>query len=196
MSDSTTGRITETFTGDPTYEVAFSPDGTKAAGGGQTGARVWDAATGRDIATRTGSRTDTIAFNPNGTILAIGTGDPGRGRPIRVPRNHRLPAVETPLQLDPHRPPLGPVWWRFGRPGRYSLTEALDNPNSRAAYDQRQQARDPQAPGEGPGDQRRAAPVLDLPGLHRREAGSPLELDEKAGSAPEAAEPLGRSQPS
>ncbi|MFD7583747.1 hypothetical protein ACFV61_35800, partial [Kitasatospora sp. NPDC059817] len=38
--------------------------------------------------------------------------------------------------------PLGPVWWRYGRPGRHYLTEALDNPDNRAAYDRRQAAPD------------------------------------------------------
>ncbi|MET8627852.1 hypothetical protein ABZW30_29615 [Kitasatospora sp. NPDC004669] len=37
---------------------------------------------------------------------------------------------------------LGPVWWRLGRAGRHSLIEALDNPNTRAAYDQRQAVRE------------------------------------------------------
>jgi hypothetical protein len=34
------------------------------------------------------------------------------------------------------------VWWRFGRPGQHSPVEALENPNDRAAYDQRQTARE------------------------------------------------------
>ncbi|GAA2281348.1 MULTISPECIES: hypothetical protein [Kitasatospora] len=32
------------------------------------------------------------------------------------------------------------MWWRFGRPGRHFLIEALDNPGNRAAYDLRQKA--------------------------------------------------------
>ncbi|MFE7527637.1 hypothetical protein ACFU7Y_18245 [Kitasatospora sp. NPDC057542] len=37
------------------------------------------------------------------------------------------------------------MWWRYGRPGRHSLLDALDNPNNRAAYDQRQKAREKKA---------------------------------------------------
>ncbi|MET8624611.1 hypothetical protein ABZW30_12790 [Kitasatospora sp. NPDC004669] len=37
------------------------------------------------------------------------------------------------------------MWWRFGRAGRHSLIEALDNPDNRAAYDLRQQAREQKA---------------------------------------------------
>ncbi|GAA2270914.1 MULTISPECIES: hypothetical protein [Kitasatospora] len=56
-----------------------------------------------------------------------------------------VPIVATTLQLLAEHGPLGPIWWRFGRPGRHSLTDALDNPNNRAAYDQRQQAREKKA---------------------------------------------------
>nr|WP_280686306.1 replication-relaxation family protein [Kitasatospora sp. MAA19] len=53
-----------------------------------------------------------------------------------------VPIVATTLELLAEHGPLGPVWWRFGRSGRYSLIEALENPNNRAAYDQRQAARE------------------------------------------------------
>ncbi|MFD7743505.1 hypothetical protein ACFV6J_35045, partial [Kitasatospora sp. NPDC059800] len=49
---------------------------------------------------------------------------------------------QVQLELLAERGPLGPVWWRYGRPGRHYLTEALDNPDNRAAYDRRQAARD------------------------------------------------------
>ncbi|MER6401176.1 hypothetical protein ABT263_34820 [Kitasatospora sp. NPDC001603] len=32
------------------------------------------------------------------------------------------------------------MWWRFGRPGRHCLIEALETPDNRAAYDLRQKA--------------------------------------------------------
>ncbi|MFE6869302.1 ISL3 family transposase [Kitasatospora sp. NPDC057692] len=41
-----------------------------------------------------------------------------------------------------HPDTLPPVWWRFGRSGQHSLIEALENPDDRAAYDQRQAARE------------------------------------------------------
>ncbi|MFJ1758651.1 replication-relaxation family protein [Kitasatospora sp. NPDC088134] len=53
-----------------------------------------------------------------------------------------LPIIATTLQLLAGHGPMGPIWWRFGRPGRHSLTEALENPNNRAAYDLRQAARE------------------------------------------------------
>ncbi|MET8631120.1 replication-relaxation family protein [Kitasatospora sp. NPDC004669] len=53
-----------------------------------------------------------------------------------------VPIVATTLELLAEHGPLGPVWWRFGRPGRHSLIEALENPNNRAAYDLRQAARE------------------------------------------------------
>ncbi|MFJ6385919.1 replication-relaxation family protein [Kitasatospora sp. NPDC092039] len=53
-----------------------------------------------------------------------------------------VPIIATTLQLLAEHGPLGPVWWRFGRSGRHSLTEALENPNNRAAYDLRQAARE------------------------------------------------------
>ncbi|MFD9127418.1 replication-relaxation family protein [Kitasatospora sp. NPDC059571] len=53
-----------------------------------------------------------------------------------------VPIVATILELLAEHGPLGPVWWRFGRSGRHSLIEALENPNSRAAYDLRQAARE------------------------------------------------------
>ncbi|MGW3077824.1 hypothetical protein [Kitasatospora sp. NPDC001132] len=53
-----------------------------------------------------------------------------------------VPIVATTLELLAARGPLGPVRWRFGRSGRHSLIEALENPNNRAAYDLRQAARE------------------------------------------------------
>ncbi|MEU4863018.1 hypothetical protein ACIG0C_35645 [Kitasatospora aureofaciens] len=53
-----------------------------------------------------------------------------------------VPIVATTLELLAEHGPLGPVWWRFGRSGRHSLIEALENPNNRAAYDLRQAARE------------------------------------------------------
>ncbi|MFD0344879.1 hypothetical protein ACFQ0M_00010 [Kitasatospora aburaviensis] len=144
-----------------------------------------------------------------------------------------VPVLATTLELLAEHGPLGPVWWRYGRPGRHSLLDALENPNNRAAYNQRQKAREkkahqehrvdahprlrrlrqrpeegehlalrprrqprgvdpptrrplldlppgthrapgaggPGAAGGGPGGERRAAPVLDVPGLDRREGG-------------------------
>nr|WP_268267674.1 replication-relaxation family protein [Streptomyces kaniharaensis] len=53
-----------------------------------------------------------------------------------------VPIVATTLELLAEHGPLGPVWWRFGRSGRHSLIEALENPDNRAAYDLRQAARE------------------------------------------------------
>ncbi|MER6366616.1 hypothetical protein [Kitasatospora sp. NPDC001527] len=53
-----------------------------------------------------------------------------------------VPVVATTLELLAEYGPLGPVWWRFGRLGRHSLIEALENPNNRAACDLRQAARE------------------------------------------------------
>ncbi|MGW3046033.1 hypothetical protein ACWC9T_39925 [Kitasatospora sp. NPDC001159] len=35
-----------------------------------------------------------------------------------------VPIVATTLELLAEHGPLGPVWWRFDRPGRHSLIEA------------------------------------------------------------------------
>ncbi|MBP0450544.1 hypothetical protein J5Y04_13440 [Kitasatospora sp. RG8] len=51
-----------------------------------------------------------------------------------------MPIVAAMLELLTEHGPLGPVWWRFGRPGRHSLIDALDSPETRAAYDQGQAA--------------------------------------------------------
>ncbi|MET8630639.1 hypothetical protein ABZW30_44280 [Kitasatospora sp. NPDC004669] len=53
-----------------------------------------------------------------------------------------MPIVATTLELLAEHGPLGPVWWRYGRPGRHCPTEALENPDNRAAYDRRQAARE------------------------------------------------------
>ncbi|MER7585238.1 hypothetical protein [Kitasatospora sp. NPDC097691] len=74
-----------------------------------------------------------------------------------------VPIVTTTLELPAEHGPLGPVWWRFGRPGRHSLPDALDNPNDRAAYDRRQAAREEEGP---PGPPRPDA----APGLRRLRA--------------------------
>ncbi|MFJ8628441.1 hypothetical protein ACIRD3_37160 [Kitasatospora sp. NPDC093550] len=56
-----------------------------------------------------------------------------------------VPVLATTLELLATRGPLGPVWWRYGRPGRHSLLDALENPDNRAAYNQRQKAREKRA---------------------------------------------------
>ncbi|MFE0462558.1 hypothetical protein ACFW1A_25215 [Kitasatospora sp. NPDC058965] len=53
-----------------------------------------------------------------------------------------MPVVATTLELLAGHGPLGPVWWRYGRPGRHSLLEALEDPDNRAAYELRQAARE------------------------------------------------------
>ncbi|MFJ6140207.1 hypothetical protein [Kitasatospora sp. NPDC092286] len=40
-----------------------------------------------------------------------------------------MPVLATTLDLLAEPGPLGPVWWRYGRQGRHSLTDALDNPD-------------------------------------------------------------------
>ncbi|MFI8086667.1 hypothetical protein ACIF6L_38535 [Kitasatospora sp. NPDC086009] len=46
-------------------------------------------------------------------------------------------SLDTLTQLGP----MGEVWWRYGRDGLLSLTDALDNPGDHAAYKQRQAER-------------------------------------------------------
>ncbi|MET8629656.1 hypothetical protein ABZW30_39025 [Kitasatospora sp. NPDC004669] len=53
-----------------------------------------------------------------------------------------VPIVAATLELLAEHGPLGPVWWRYGRAGRHCPTEALENPDSRAAYDRRQADRE------------------------------------------------------
>ncbi|CAM5582094.1 hypothetical protein ACIG0C_31010 [Kitasatospora aureofaciens] len=45
------------------------------------------------------------------------------------------------LELLAEHGRMGPVWWRYGRPGRHCLLNALENPNNLAAYNQRQKGR-------------------------------------------------------
>ncbi|GAA1249349.1 hypothetical protein GCM10009665_45210 [Kitasatospora nipponensis] len=56
-----------------------------------------------------------------------------------------VPVLATTLELLAEHGPLGPVWWRYRRPGRHSLLDALENPDNRAAYNQRQKAREKKA---------------------------------------------------
>ncbi|WP_195911421.1 replication-relaxation family protein [Streptomyces kaniharaensis] len=56
-----------------------------------------------------------------------------------------VPIIATTLEALAEHGPLGPIWWRYGRDGRHCLIDALDNPNNRAAYDQRQAAREKKA---------------------------------------------------
>ncbi|MEU8928155.1 hypothetical protein AB0D10_45920 [Kitasatospora sp. NPDC048545] len=58
-----------------------------------------------------------------------------------APEGRQAASLDKPAELGP----LGPVWWRFGRPGRHCLTDVLDNPDNRTAYDQRRQAREKKA---------------------------------------------------
>jgi hypothetical protein len=56
-----------------------------------------------------------------------------------------VPVIAPTLELLAEHRPLEPLWWRYGRKGRHSLTEALDKPNNRAFYDQRQAAQEKEA---------------------------------------------------
>ncbi|MFD9598405.1 replication-relaxation family protein [Kitasatospora sp. NPDC059973] len=54
-----------------------------------------------------------------------------------------VPVIATTLELLAEHGPLGPVWWRYGRnDARYSLLDALESPDTREAYDERQAARE------------------------------------------------------
>ncbi|OKI99915.1 replication-relaxation family protein [Kitasatospora sp. CB01950] len=60
-----------------------------------------------------------------------------------------VPVIATTLELLAEHGPMGPVWWRYGRDeARYSLLEALESPDTRAAYDERQKAREKKADEE------------------------------------------------
>ncbi|MEU9077010.1 replication-relaxation family protein [Kitasatospora sp. NPDC048538] len=60
-----------------------------------------------------------------------------------------VPVIATTLELLAEHGPMGPVWWRYGRDeARYSLLEALESPDTRAAYDERQKAREKKADQE------------------------------------------------
>ena len=58
--------------------LAFSPDGTRLAGGAGWTARIWDATTGEQQLEVTHGRSDVlaVAFSPDGTRLATGSGFP------------------------------------------------------------------------------------------------------------------------
>ncbi|WP_159028405.1 hypothetical protein [Kitasatospora sp. MY 5-36] len=57
-----------------------------------------------------------------------------------------VPVIATTLDLLAEHGPMGPVWWRYGRDGaRYCLLEALESPDTRQAYDERQDAREEKA---------------------------------------------------
>ncbi|GAA2800603.1 hypothetical protein [Kitasatospora aburaviensis] len=52
-----------------------------------------------------------------------------------------VPVITTTLELLAEYGPMGPVWWRYGRDeARYSLLDALESPDTREAYDERQEA--------------------------------------------------------
>ncbi len=56
-----------------------------------------------------------------------------------------IPVIATTVELLAEHGPLGPVWWRYGRTGRHSLLEALDNPYTQEAYGKRHTAREEKA---------------------------------------------------
>ena len=78
-SDASTDAPIRIFTAHPdgVHCVAFSPDGSTLAGGGDDGVRVWDSQTGALIHTLTGHTDDVIsvAYSPDGSILASGSRD-------------------------------------------------------------------------------------------------------------------------
>ena len=60
------------------YAVAFSPDGTRiATGGNDTTLRIWDAATFEQLAVLRGHEqyVKDVVFSPDGTLIATASGD-------------------------------------------------------------------------------------------------------------------------
>ncbi|WP_158714231.1 hypothetical protein [Kitasatospora aureofaciens] len=75
---------------------------------------------------------------------------------------------------------MGSVWWRYGRDGaRYCLLEALESPDTREAYDERQKARETKARQvrrtEEVKDLRAGVPEVPSGGRFRCHRGTPPE---------------------
>ncbi|MDH6130224.1 hypothetical protein [Kitasatospora sp. GP82] len=58
--------------------------------------------------------------------------------PGRRDHSDAVPVLVTSLDRLAEDGPMAPIRWRYGRTGLHSLTGALDNPEERTAYGQRQ----------------------------------------------------------
>jgi WD40 repeat protein len=121
-----TGKLVREFRGKHSslnslfFTFAFSPDGTKLAGGGINKLYLWDLATGNDLLASSSAplgRVSALAYSPDGQLVATGgiedgvirLWEPGTGRPVGQLGEDRHTQGVSRFAFSPRRDTLASV---------------------------------------------------------------------------------------